>query len=80
MAKLMWTFDIRPLKNGMLDGNNNKYHNPREYAGDMQTAYTDGFVFAPRPFRASFTVRSARHREIIEREYKQAREFLSKYE
>lgn len=72
MSKLMWTFDISPAEG--------ETQLPRDYVDDVQKAYTDGFVFAPRPFRAKFTVRTPGHREIIERENKLAQEMLAKYE
>ena len=77
MAKLMWTFDIIPVEHNGADG---RWQTPRDHVDDVQNAYNDGFVFAPRPFRAKFTPRSAKHKEITEHDFGLAKEILSKYD
>ncbi len=68
MAKLAWAFDIKADPNAPpLDLN-------------VETGYSDGFVFGPKPFSASFAVRSAKHLETIEREYEEAKIFFKRYE
>jgi hypothetical protein len=67
MAKMAWGFDIKADP-----------HSPPEV--DPKVLYTDGFVGAPHPFAAIFTVRSEKHKEILEEDYQQAEEFLRKYE
>ncbi|KAJ9609992.1 hypothetical protein H2200_006322 [Cladophialophora chaetospira] len=67
MAKLAWAFDIKadPKSPPCLD---------------ERDLYTDGFVGAPHPFPAVFTIRSEKHKEVLEKEYGVAQEFLRKYE
>ena len=68
MAKIAWAFDIKA--------------NPKASPLDLnvETGYSDGFVFGPKPFSASFAVRSPKHRVTIEREYEEAKRFFERYE
>jgi len=43
-------------------------------------AYTDGFVRQPLPFKVRITPRSARHAEVIRRDFKAVEEYLRKWE
>lgn len=47
---------------------------------DVKSGYSDGFVLGPKSFSASFAVRSPQHREVIEKEFQQAKTFFRKYE
>ncbi|OQU95238.1 hypothetical protein CLAIMM_01474 [Cladophialophora immunda] len=67
MAKMAWAFDIKadPASPPNLD---------------ERETYSDTFVGGPNPFPALFTVRSQRHREVLEREYCEGQEFLRRYQ
>ena len=68
MAKIAWAFDITADPSAPpLDLN-------------IQTGYSDGLVFGPNPFSASFSVRSSQHRDTIEREYQEGKTFLRNFE
>ncbi|KIY00756.1 uncharacterized protein Z520_03421 [Fonsecaea multimorphosa CBS 102226] len=67
MAKMAWAFNIT------AEPNSPPNLDPRE-------TYSDNFVGGPLPFPAVFTIRSQRHREVLEREYCEAQEFLRRYE
>lgn len=68
MAKIAWAFHISADPTSpQLDT-------------DVESGYSDGFVLGPKPFSASFAVRSSRHREVIEREFQEAKTFFQKYE
>jgi len=68
MAKIAWAFTISADPNlPTLDT-------------DVGSGYSDGFVVGPKPFSASFAVRSPQHREVIEREFGQAKTIFQKYE
>ncbi|KAK5217822.1 hypothetical protein LTR72_009485 [Exophiala xenobiotica] len=68
MAKIAWAFDITADPNApALDLN-------------IETGHSDGFVFGPNPFSASFSVRSPQHLETIEKEYHEAQIFFQQYE
>lgn len=68
MAKIAWAFNISADPTATpLDT-------------DACSGYSDGFVLGPKPFWASFTVRSPQHREVIEREFREAKNFFQKYE
>ena|ERR1700761_112527 len=69
MAKLLWTFDISPIEETCDNSDE-----------DIRRGYNDGFVFAPRPFKAKLMVRSDKHRKVVEQDYESAKELLSKYE
>jgi hypothetical protein len=65
MAKMAWAFD---LSSGISDVN-----------VDINTAYTDGFLIAPKKFPIIFTARSEKHRNVICREYEDVKPFFEKY-
>ena len=68
MAKIAWAFDISADPTSpQLDL-------------DVSSGYSDGFVLGPKPFTASFAVRSPQHKEVIEKEFRQAGTFYQKYE
>ncbi|KAK5465526.1 hypothetical protein LTS15_002089 [Exophiala xenobiotica] len=68
MAQIAWAFDITADPNApALDLN-------------IETGYSDVFVFGPNPFSASFSVRSPQHLETIEKEYQEAQIFFQQYE
>ena len=68
MAKIAWAFNISADPTSpQLDT-------------DVGSGYSDGFVLGPKPFSASFAVRSPQHREVIEREFRLAKTFFQKYE
>ncbi|KAJ9636441.1 hypothetical protein H2204_005274 [Knufia peltigerae] len=68
MSKMAWAFDIRTDPTAPpLDSN-------------VETGYSDGFVFGPNPFSASFSIRSRQHEETIRKEYEEAKIFFQKYE
>lgn len=66
MAKIAWAFDLSP-GSGALDD-------------DINSAYHDGFLIAPKKFPILITPRSDRHRDVIEKEYHSTKPFLQKYE
>lgn len=45
----------------------------------LSFAYSDGFNSSPLPFPCSITPRSARHVEVVEREYREAMAELQPY-
>lgn len=68
MAKMAWAFDIRADPTApTLDL-------------DVETGYSDGFVFGPNSFSASFLVRSQQHQETIARELDEAKLIFQRYE
>ncbi|KAL4936725.1 hypothetical protein BDV06DRAFT_233075 [Aspergillus oleicola] len=60
LSRLLWAFDIDPLPGRVYDTLN----------------YTSGFNIRPRGLRINITVRSEQHRDVVEREYSAATEFL----
>ncbi|EXJ75912.1 uncharacterized protein A1O5_00420 [Cladophialophora psammophila CBS 110553] len=68
MSKMAWAFDIKADQNAP----------PLDL--DVETGYSDGFVFGPNPFSASFSIRSEQHQETILKEYEEAKTFFQKYE
>jgi hypothetical protein len=66
MAKLTWGFDISA--------------NGEHLDWDVQSSYTDGFVFLPKRFPVSFTPRSSVHKEVIETEFLAQRDVFARYE
>ncbi|KIW80425.1 hypothetical protein Z517_07040 [Fonsecaea pedrosoi CBS 271.37] len=70
MSKMAWAFDIKadPAAGAAPPDAN------------VETGYSDGFVFGPNPFSASFCVRSRQHEDTIRREFDEARTVLQKYE
>lgn len=68
MAKLLWAFDILPVTEP--DGSVRKYDT---------FAYTEGFNIRPRPFECVIRVRSAKHREVLEREMQDAEKVRERF-
>lgn len=67
MAKLVWAFDVTPQEGEVLDVN-------------MQTAFKDAILSGPKEFKVKFEVREDRKKVTIERRWKEADLFLSKFE
>jgi len=65
MAKIAWAFDLSPGAEAVDVG--------------IETAYTDGFLIAPKKFPISFTPRSSRHRDVIEEEFEAIQPFFERY-
>jgi hypothetical protein len=65
MAKIAWGFDLSPGA-GAVDV-------------DIETAYTDGFLIAPKKFPISFIPRSNTHKDVIEREFEAITPFFERY-
>ncbi|KAF2251620.1 cytochrome P450 [Trematosphaeria pertusa] len=63
LSKLLWAFDILPLKGVRYD----------------IFAYTEGFNIRPRKFECEIRVRSEAHREVLERELKEAEAVLERF-
>ncbi|RYP80176.1 hypothetical protein DL769_002589 [Monosporascus sp. CRB-8-3] len=66
MAKIAWAFDLSP-GSGAVDDN-------------IDTAYHDGFLIAPKKFPILITPRSDRHKNVIADEYHSIKSFWEKYE
>lgn len=66
MAKIAWAFDLSP-GSGAVDDN-------------VNTAYYDGFLIAPKKFPILITPRSDRHKKVISDEYYSIENFWEKYE
>lgn len=66
MAKIAWGFDLAAGSDHVDD--------------DISTAYSDGFLIAPKKFPIKITPRSPKHKEIITQEYENVKPFLKKYE
>ncbi|KAI8221561.1 Cytochrome P450 monooxygenase patH [Colletotrichum sp. SAR 10_86] len=65
MAKIAWGFDLSPGE-GEVDV-------------DVGTAYTDGFLIAPKKFPITIRPRSERHAAVIEGGQRRAEPFFAKY-
>lgn len=66
MAKIAWAFDLSPGSGAVDD--------------DIDTAYSDGFLIAPKKFPILITPRSDRHKDVIVNEYESIKPFFQKYE
>ncbi|KAH6648012.1 cytochrome P450 [Truncatella angustata] len=66
MAKIAWAFDLSP--------------GPGPVDDDIETAYHDGFLIAPKKFPILITPRSERRKNVIENEYRSIESFWEKYE
>ncbi|KAK7966406.1 uncharacterized protein PG986_000683 [Apiospora aurea] len=66
MAKIAWGFELNP--------------GPGPVNDDIATAYTDGFLIAPKKFPIEITPRSDLHRDIMAKEYMAMKPFWKKYE
>ena len=65
MAKLTWGFDIL-AESAPVDV-------------DINTAYSDGFLTAPKKFPVTFSPRSEKHREVFTKEAESAETLLARY-
>ena len=70
IARLLWAFKFSPA----IDA-----HSGREIPLDI-FAYTNGLNMRPEPFRCSIEARSERIQEVLEREGKEARERLRRFD
>ena len=66
MAKIAWAFDLSTGSKDIDD--------------DIDTAYHDGFLIAPKKFPIKITPRSERHKEVIMQEYQAIASFWDKYD
>lgn len=74
VARMLWGFDISPVKRKVLDGEQEKW----EDVLSDEWAYTNGFNSWPESFECEITVRGGRE-IIVEREWDAAREALGKW-
>lgn len=66
MAKLTWCFDISAAG--------------EDLDWDVESSYTDGFVFSPKRFPVSIKPRSCEHVAVIQKEFEAQREVFARYE
>lgn len=66
MAKIAWAFDLSPGTGAVDD--------------DINTAYHDGFLIAPKKFPILITPRSDIHKAVITNEFQRIESFWEKYE
>jgi hypothetical protein len=67
MAKIAWAFDLSPQSEEFVDD-------------DIITAYSDGFLIAPKRFPILIMPRSEKHKDIIVKEYEAIKPVLQRYE
>lgn len=63
LAKLLWAYDIKPVPGRSYD----------------TFDYTEGFNIRPKPFECVISVRSDKHKQVLEQENEEARVFLEKF-
>ena len=63
LAKLLWSYDITAKKGVTYD----------------IFDYTDGFNVRPKSFQCEIKVRSQKHRQVLEKEYREATDFMAKF-
>lgn len=63
LAKLLWAYDIKPIPGHKYD----------------IFDYTEGFNIRPKPFECVVSVRSDRHKQVLEQENEEARNLLEKF-
>jgi hypothetical protein len=66
LAKIAWAFDLSPGSEPVDD--------------DVNTAYHDGFLIAPKRFPIVITPRSDTRKQVIENEYHSMGPFWDKYD
>ncbi|CAH0035241.1 unnamed protein product [Clonostachys rhizophaga] len=76
MAKLVWTFNLLPGR----DFTTGKQLSISEIDDSIATAWTNGFLTAPKKFPLSLVVRSREHEQIIRRECLEAEEVFKNYQ
>jgi len=64
MAKVLWFFDMSSPGDAPVDA-------------DIQTAFTDGFLTAPKQFPVHFQPRSEQRAAVLQRGFQDADAFLS---
>ena len=75
MAKVVWAFDLSP-------GNNpetGKKLSTEEVDSSIETAWTNGFLTAPKPFPVIISPRSPQHSAVIKQECEKAGEIFREY-
>lgn len=70
MAKLVWAFDLSPGNGMSVD----------DIDSSIRTAWTNGFLTAPKPFPIVISPRSPQHRETIMQECERAGEIFREYD
>jgi cytochrome P450 len=63
LARLVWSFNILPIKGKVYD----------------TLDYTNGFNIRPNSFQCLIQVRSERHRQVLDAEYRRAEEVMAKF-
>lgn len=76
VSKLVWAFDILPGK----DSISGEQLSREEIDDSIDTAWTSGFLTAPKKFPLELRVRSAMHKDVIGRELGEARTTFQQYE
>lgn len=76
MAKLVWSFNMSPG----IEPATGKQLELSDIDTSIETAWTNGFLTTPMKFPLQLTPRSAKHREVIRREYEIAQEVFKLYE
>lgn len=66
IAKMVWLFDIKPTSATPLDVS-------------MSSAFSDGFIVAPKKFPVEFVPRSDKRVQVIRDEYEKSEEFLGRF-
>lgn len=73
---MVWAFDFLPP----LDPTTGKEVPASEIDAEFATAYTDGVSAGPIPFQCQIVPRSARHAQVLDREYQEAHVVYDQYE
>ncbi|UPL02882.1 hypothetical protein LCI18_013816 [Fusarium solani-melongenae] len=76
MAKLVWTFNMLPGEDHTIG----KQLSLSEIDDSMATAWTNGFLTAPKKFPLALAARSHGHEQVIKRECLEAQEVFKNYE
>ncbi|KAK5203327.1 hypothetical protein LTR41_010970 [Exophiala xenobiotica] len=72
MSKLVWVFDIGPG----TDVDTGRQLLKEEINDFVETAWTDGFLTAPKPFPVTLRVRSPAHKAVIDKECREAQDTI----
>ncbi|KAJ5984813.1 hypothetical protein N7522_012009, partial [Penicillium canescens] len=76
VAKVLWAFDIR----AGTDPTTGRPLQAEEVNVDIATQWTDGFLIAPKPFPIVMSLRSEKHREVLNRELDEAQKVFQRYQ
>ncbi|KAJ6076993.1 hypothetical protein N7499_008974 [Penicillium canescens] len=76
VAKVLWAFDIR----AGTDPTTGRPLQAEEVNVDIATQWTDGFLIAPKPFPIVMSLRSEKHREVLDRELDEAQKVFQRYQ